>query len=100
MTPVQQMLSISFMMNVPTFYLGVLGALETSPWTLSGSNSGLSPCTFGFSWEESNGVSEIVGSANGGELMLEEPSQQNRQILQRLLLMEELTLKEGDQQMG
>jgi hypothetical protein len=36
----------------------------------------------------------------GGELMLEEPSQQNRQIFQMLLLMEELTLKEGDQQMG
>ena len=38
----------------------------------------------------------------GGELMLEEPSRQNRQIFQMLkhLLMEELMLKEGDQQMG
>jgi hypothetical protein len=36
----------------------------------------------------------------GGEQMLEEPSQQNRQIFQMLLLMEELTLKKGDQQMG
>ena len=36
----------------------------------------------------------------GAELMLEEPSQQNHQIFQMLLLMEELTLKEGDQQMG
>jgi hypothetical protein len=35
----------------------------------------------------------------GGELMPEEPSQQNRQIFQMLLLME-LSLKEGDQQMG
>jgi hypothetical protein len=90
------------MMNVPTLYLGVLGSLEPSPWSLSGSNSGLSPCTFGFTWEECNGVPEFVGSANGGELMLEEPSQQNRQIFQMLkhLLMEELMLKEGDQPMG
>ena len=38
----------------------------------------------------------------GGELMLEEPSQRNRQIFQMLqhLLMEELMLKEGDEQMG
>jgi hypothetical protein len=38
----------------------------------------------------------------GGGLMLEEPSQQNCQIFQMLkhLLMEELMLKEGDQQMG
>jgi len=32
--------------------------------------------------------------------MLEEPKQQNRRIFQLLLLMEELTLKEADQQMG
>ena len=100
MTPVHKISSISLMINVPTLYLGVLGSLEPSPWSLSGYDSGLSTCTFGFSWEESNGVSEIVGSANGGELMLEEPSQWIRQIFQMLLLMEELMLKEGDQQMG
>ena len=63
-------------------------------------SGGRTDCTFGLSWEESNGVSEIVGSANGGELMLEEPKQQNHRIFQLLLLMEELTLKEADQQMG
>jgi hypothetical protein len=36
----------------------------------------------------------------GGKLMLEESKQQNHRIFQRLLLMEELTLKEADQQMG
>lgn len=66
MTPVHKMSFISLMINVPTLYLGVLGSLEPSPWSLSGSDSGLSTCTFRLSWEESNGVSEIVGSANGG----------------------------------
>jgi hypothetical protein len=51
------------------------------------------------SWEESNGVSEIVGSANGGGTDAGGAEIADRRIFQLLLLMEELTLKEADQQM-
>jgi hypothetical protein len=53
-------------MNVPTLYLGVLGSMDPSPWSLSGPESGVSLCTFGFSGEESNKVTAVVDAANVG----------------------------------